>query len=165
MGDSVTLAGLSGTIERLSVRTIRLRALDGSVHVVPFSSVTTVTNMTRDYGYAVLDVEVSVNEEPDRICEAIRDVGREMRSEERWELAIRDDLEVMGVDRFLATTYVVRARMRTTPSQRWAVQREFNRRIKLRVDELEIETPMTSYRALHRAPPADLPAPATGTAS
>ena len=158
VGDSVTLASLSGTVEKLSVRTIRLRALDGSVHVIPFSSVTTVTNLTRDYGYAVLDVEVSVNEEPDRICDAIRDVGREMRGEERWQLAIRDDMEVMGVDRFLATTYVVRARMRTTPAQRWAVQREFNRRIKLRVDQLEIETPMTSYKALHRAPPADAPA-------
>ncbi len=164
VGDSVTLASLTGTIEKLSVRTIRLRALDGSVHVIPFSSVTTVTNMTRDYGYAVLDVEVSVNEGSDRICEVIHAVGRELRAEERWELAIRDDIEVMGVDRFLATTYVVRARMRTTPSQRWAVQREFNRRIKQRFDEDEIESPMTSYKALHRAPPPDTPAatPAPG---
>jgi small conductance mechanosensitive channel len=164
VGDSVTLASLTGTIEKLSVRTIRLRALDGSVHIVPFSSVTTVTNMTRDYGYAVLDIEVSVNEEPDRVCDVMREVGSGMREEERWQLAIRDDIDVMGVDRFLAITYVVRARIRTTPAQRWAVQREFNRRIKLRFDELEIESPMTSYRALHRAPPADDPAaaPATG---
>ena len=160
VGDSVTLAGLTGTIEKLSVRTIRLRALDGSVHVIPFSSVTTVTNMTRDYGYAVLDVEVSVNEDPDRITDAVRTVGRELRAEERWEFAIRDEIEVMGLDRFLPTTYVVRARMRTTPSQRWAVQREFNRRIKQRFDEAEIESPMTSYKALHRAPPADVPAAA-----
>jgi moderate conductance mechanosensitive channel len=158
VGDSVTLASLSGTIENLSVRTIRLRALDGSVHVIPFSAVTTVTNMTRDYGYAVLDVEVSVNEDPDRIGEVVREVAREMRGEERWELAIRDDIEMMGVDRFLVTTYVVRARLRTVPAQRWAVQREFNRRIKLRFDELEIESPMTSYKALHRAPPAEVPA-------
>jgi small-conductance mechanosensitive channel len=158
VGDSVTLASLTGTIEKLSVRTIRLRALDGSVHIVPFSSVTTVTNMTRDYGYAVLDVEVSVNEDPERVCDVVREVGREMRGEEHWQLAIRDDIEVMGIDRFLATTYVVRARMRTTPSQRWAVQREFNLRIKQRFDEREIESPMTSYKALHRAPPADAPA-------
>lgn len=155
VGDSVTLASLSGTIENLSVRTIRLRALDGSVHVIPFSAVTTVTNMTRDYGYAVLDVEVSVNEDPDRVGEVLRDIAREMRSEEHWELAIRDDIEVLGVDRFLATTLVVRGRIRTTPSQRWAVQREFNRRIKHRFDELEIESPMTSYKALHRAPSAE----------
>jgi small-conductance mechanosensitive channel len=155
VGDSVTLANLSGTIENLSVRTIRLRALDGSVHVIPFSAVTTVTNMTRDYGYAVLDVEVSVNEDPDRIEAVVREVAREMRGEERWELAIRDDIEVMGVDRFLATTYVVRARLRTRPAERWAAQREFNRRIKHRFDELEIESPMTSYKALHRAPPAE----------
>jgi small-conductance mechanosensitive channel len=161
VGDSVTLGGLSGTVENLSVRTIRLRALDGSVHIVPFSAVTTVTNMTRDFGYAVIDVEISVNEDTDRISEVLRDIGREMRAEPRWATVIRDDLEVMGIDRFLATTLVLRARVRTTPAQRWAVGRELNRRIKQRFDELAIESPMTSYKALSRPPPAE-PAAAAG---
>jgi small conductance mechanosensitive channel len=131
---------------------------------VPFSAVTTVTNMTRDFGYAVIDVEVSVNEDPDRIAEVLRGIGRELRAEPRWDTVIRDDLEVMGVDRFLATTLVVRARMRTTPAQRWAVSREFNLRIKHRFDELAIESPMTSYKVLPRPLPA-APAPVVTSAA
>jgi small-conductance mechanosensitive channel len=155
VGDTVSLGGLTGTVENLSVRTIRLRALDGSVHIIPFSAVTTVTNMTRDFGYAVIDVEVSVNEDPDRIGEVLRGIGREMRAEPRWQTVIRDEIDVLGVDRFLATTLVLRARVRTMPAQRWAVARELNRRIKHRFDELAIESPMTSYKVLSRPPPAE----------
>jgi small-conductance mechanosensitive channel len=154
VGDTVTLGGLSGTVEKLSVRTIRLRAVDGSVHIIPFSAVTTVTNMTRDYGYAVIDIEVGVDEDPDRIGGLLRDIGRDMRADPRWEAAIRDDIDVLGVDRFLPTTLVVRARLRTTPAQRWAVGRELNLRIKHCFDELAIESPMTSYKSLSRPPPA-----------
>ena len=160
VGDAVSLGGMSGTVENLSVRTIRLRALDGSVHIVPFSAVTTVTNMTRDYGYAVIDVEVGVNEEPDRIAEVLHEIASEMRKEARWASAIREDLDVMGVEKFVPQSWVLRARIKTLPAQRWAVGRELNRRIKYRFDALAIESPMTSYRVLHMPTPA-FPLPVT----
>jgi small-conductance mechanosensitive channel len=153
VGDVVTLGGLSGTVEALSIRTIRLRALDGSVHIIPFSAVTTVTNMTRDFGYAVLDISVGLNEEPDRVTDVVRTVAREMRAEPRWASAIRDDLEVLGVERFIDLAFVLRMRIQTLPGQRWAVARELNRRIKLRFDELAIESPITSFRALSATSP------------
>jgi small conductance mechanosensitive channel len=153
VGDVVTLGGLTGTVENLSVRTIRLRALDGAVHIVPFSAVTTVTNMTRDFGYAVLDVSVGLNEEPDHITEILNDVAKAMRSEPRWASAINADLDVMGLEKFLPDAWVLRVRIRTTPGQRWAVSRELNRRIKYRFDELAIESPMTSTRILSTNPP------------
>jgi small conductance mechanosensitive channel len=151
VGDVVSLGGLQGTVEALSIRTIRLRALDGSVHIVPFSAVTTVTNMTRDFGYAVVDVSVGLNEDPARIADIVRDVAREMRAEPRWDSAIRDDLDVMGVDKFLDTSLVLRTRIKTVPGQRWAVGRELNQRIKMRFDELAIESPWTSFRVLSNA--------------
>ena len=154
VGDVVSLGGLSGVVENLSIRTIRLRAEDGSIHIVPFSAVTTVTNMTRDFGYAVVSVIVGVNEEPDRISDVLNEVAMAMRTEPRWATAIRDDLEVMGVDKFTPGGWVWRARIKTTPSQRWAVGRELNRRIKYRFDELAIDSPLTSYRALGQTPPA-----------
>jgi moderate conductance mechanosensitive channel len=153
VGDSVSLGGLSGTVENLSIRTIRLRALDGAVHIIPFSAVTTVTNNTRDFGYAVLDIPVGLNEEPDRVIDVLRELARKMRTEPRWSDAIRDDLEIMGVEKFQPQSWILRARIKTTPSQRWAVGREFNRRIKYRFDELAIESPITSYRALHESTP------------
>ena len=160
VGDVVSLGGLSGTVEALSIRTIRLRALDGSVHMVPFSAVTTVTNQTRDFGYAVVDVSVGLNEDPERVADLLREVAREMRHEERWEIAVRDDLDVMGVDKFLDTALVLRTRIKTLPGQRWAVARELNQRIKARFDELAIESPWTSHRVLSTVPgPAPAPGP------
>ena len=146
VGDVVTLGGMSGTVENLSIRTIRLRALDGSMHIIPFSSVTTVTNMTRDFGYAVVDVSIGLNEDPERIGDVLRDIAREMRTEEKWMPGISADLEVMGIDRFIDKALVLRTRIRTTPGQRWAVGRELNRRIKQRFDELAIQSPMSAAR-------------------
>ena len=157
VGDVVSLGGLSGTVEALSIRTIRLRALDGSVHIVPFSAVTTVTNQTRDFGYAVVDVSIGLTEDPERIAELVRTAAREMREEPRWEHVIRDELDVLGVERFLDTALVLRTRTKTVPGQRWAVARELNRRIKARFDELAVESPWTSHRVLGVAAPVALP--------
>jgi small-conductance mechanosensitive channel len=158
VGDVVTLGGMSGTVENLSIRTIRLRAIDGAVHIVPFSAVTTVTNSTRDYGFAVFDLNVGVNEEPDRITAVLKEIAAKMRTESPWRGLILADLEVMGVERFLATVWVMRVRIKTLPASRWSVSREMNRRIKIRFDELAIESPMTSYRALSIATPLAPPA-------
>jgi small conductance mechanosensitive channel len=151
VGDVVTLGGMTGTVENLSIRTIRLRSVDGSVHIVPFSAVTTVTNSTRDYGFAVVDVSVGVNEEPDHIADVLKDIAAKMRTESPWRGLILADLEVMGVDKFLATVWVMRVRIKTLPASRWSVGREINRRIQITFDELAIESPMTSYRALGMA--------------
>ncbi len=160
VGDVVSLGGLSGTVEALSIRTIRLRALDGSVHIVPFSAVTTVTNQTRDFGYAVVDVSVGLNEDPGRIADLVREVAREMRREPRWESAIRDALDVMGVEKFIDNAVVLRTRIKTVAAQRWAVGRELNRRIKARFDELAVESPWTSNRVLGTLPATPPAAPA-----
>lgn len=158
VGDTVTLGGQTGTVEALSIRTIRLRALDGAVHIIPFSSVTTVTNQTRDYGYAVLDVSVGLDEEPDPIAELLRDIARDMRREDKWRSQMLDEMEVMGVDHFIDNAWVMRARVKTLPKSRLPVMRELNRRIKLRFDELGIGSPITSQRAL--SDPAPTPAAA-----
>lgn len=148
VGDVVTLGGLSGTVEALSIRTIRLRALDGAVHIVPFSAVTTVSNMTRDYSFALVDVTVGVNEQPDRIADLLREISERMRAEQPWRGRVLADLEVFGLDRFSDFGWVMRSRIKTLPGAQWGVSREFNRRIKNRFDELAIESPITSYRAL-----------------
>jgi small conductance mechanosensitive channel len=153
VGDVVTLGGLSGTVEALSIRAIRLRALDGSVHIIPFSAVTTVTNSTRDYGYAVLDIGVGLSEEPDRIAGIVREIARKLRGEPRWASAIRDDIEVLGIDRFVDLAYILRVRIMTLPGQRWAVARELNERIKERFDALAVDSPITSTKVLGTNPP------------
>jgi len=160
VGDVVTLGGLTGTVEALSIRTIRLRALDGAVHIVPFSAVTTVTNQTRDYGYAVLDISVGLNEEPGPVIDVVRDLTAAMRSEPKWAPLILDALDVMGIEKFIDTAWVLRVRLKTQPASRWSVARELNRRVKERFDALAIESPLTAHRVLSNNPPPPMPAAA-----
>ena len=160
VGDVVTLGGLTGTVEALSIRTIRLRAVDGSMHIIPFSAVTTVTNMTRDYSYAVLDISVGLNEEPEPVIEVVRELGAKMRADPKWATLILDALDVMGVDKFVDLAWVLRVRMKTQAASRWSVGRELNRRVKERFDELAIESPVTSHRALSANPPPPAQQPA-----
>jgi len=150
-------------VEALTIRTIRLRALDGSVHLIPFSAVTTVTNLTRDYSYAVLDLSIGLNEEPDPVIEVVREVAATLQSDPEWQSMVLDKLDVMGVEKLTDLAWVLRVRMKTQPGSRWAVGRELNRRIKIRFDELAIESPFTSHKVLSRDPPptpaAEAPAP------
>ena len=141
VGDVVQLGGLSGVVEHLSIRSIKLRAVDGSLHIIPFSTVTSVTNQTRDFAFAVIDVNVDYGEDTDHVAKTLREIAVEMRQDQRWRPVIRDDLDVMGVDKLGDSGVVIRVRLKTEPSQRWAVAREMNRRIKRRFDEMGIEFP------------------------
>ncbi len=134
VGDTVTVGGLSGTVEQLSIRSIRLRAVDGSIHIVPFSAVTTVTNQTRDFGYAMVDLALDYAADTDDAVSVLRAVGEELREDEAWGPQLLAPLEVMGVDRIGEGGVILRARVMTPPARRWAVARELNRRIKHRCD-------------------------------
>ncbi|HZH47248.1 MAG TPA: mechanosensitive ion channel domain-containing protein [Roseococcus sp.] len=138
VGDTVTVGGLTGTVEQLSIRSIRLRAVDGSIHIVPFSSVTTVTNQTRDFGYAVVDLALDYAEDTDQAVRMLRAVGEELRDDEAWAPQLLAPLEVMGVDRMTDQGVIVRVRVMTPPARSWAVGRELNRRIKQHCDALDI---------------------------
>ncbi|MBR0672854.1 mechanosensitive ion channel domain-containing protein, partial [Neoroseomonas soli] len=141
VGDVVQVGGLSGVVEQLSIRSIKLRAQDGSLHIIPFSAVTTVTNMTRDFAFAVVDVNVAYGEDTDRVTEVLKQIAVELREDVKFRPAIRDDLDILGVERLAESGVMMRVRLKTEPSQRWAVGREMNRRIKKRFDELGIEIP------------------------
>jgi small-conductance mechanosensitive channel len=141
VGDIVSLGGLTGTVEALSVRAIRLRAEDGSVHVIPFSAVTTVTNMTRDFGHAVIEVGVAYKEDYDHVIAVMRAIVDEMRKEPRWEGEIRNELEVMGLNAFGDSAVTIKALIKCGPFGRWSVRREFNRRMKQRFEAEGIEIP------------------------
>lgn len=141
VGDVVQLGGLTGVVEHLSIRSIKLRATDGSVHLVPFSAVTTVTNMTRDFAFAVLDITVSYADCTDRVTEELRAISKEIRAEPKWAALIRDDIDVWGIEKLADSGVMMQARVKTEPSGRWAVAREFNRRIKQRFEATGIHLP------------------------
>jgi small-conductance mechanosensitive channel len=156
VGDFVTVSGLSGVVENLSIRTIRLRAGDGSVHIVPFSSVTSVTNTNRGIGNASVSVNVDYREDPDRVGVVLKEIGAELRKDTAFQHMIRGDLELWGVDKVDATMTTIVGQIQCTDSGRWPVQREFYRRMKKRFHELDIEIagpPQTTIVLQQPAPP------------
>jgi moderate conductance mechanosensitive channel len=157
VGDNVSVAGLSGVVENVSIRTIRLRAADGSVHIVPFSAVTTITNASRGAGNAAVSVSVAYKEDTDRASQILNDIVAEMRRESEYRYTIRGDLELWGVDKVDGAMATIVGQIRCTDSGRWPVQREFNRRMKRRFQECGIEIASAAQTILLQVPaPADV---------
>jgi small-conductance mechanosensitive channel len=138
VGDTVTVSGLTGVVEALSVRTIRLRAGDGSVHIIPFSSVTSVTNVNRGLGNAAVSVSVAFDEDTDRVSGELTAIVAGMRSDPELSAKMLSDFQLWGVDKVDGASVTIAGQVVCTDAGRWAVQREFNRRMKRRFQELGI---------------------------
>jgi len=162
VGDIVDVAGHTGTVEAVSVRSVRLRDLSGTVHTVPFSSIDSVKNLTKEFSYYVLDVGVAYRENTDAVVALLREVDDDMRNDPEFSHDILAPLDVLGLNEFADSAVVIRARIKTRPLQQWRVGREFNRRMKFKFDEHNIEIPFphqTIYFGVDRdgkAPPAYL---------
>ena len=157
VGDAVTLAGVSGTVEHISIRTIRLRAGDGSVHLVPFSSVTSVNNTNRGIGNAAVLVNLDPSEDTDRVSTLLTDIVRGMRQESEYAAAMQSDLQLWGVDKVDGSMVTVAGQIVCTDGGRWNVQREFNRRMKLRFESegVKLAIPQQHLRIETLSNPAD----------
>jgi small-conductance mechanosensitive channel len=153
--------GHIGLVEAISIRTIKLRDMSGTVHTVPFSEVSTVRNMTRDYSYFVADVGVVYREDPDHVVGVLRAVAEELGKDAAWSPFIVEPLEVVGVDRFTDSAVVIRVRLKTLPLKQWPVGREFNRRMKKAFDRHGIEMPAANQTHYLLAEGDPMGAPAT----
>ena len=158
VGDSVTVAGVSGTVEHLSIRTLRLRGGDGSIQIIPFSSVSTVANMSRDYAVASVTVSVAFQEDTDRIYDLLRQIGAELREDPAFADMILADFGLNGVDSLGEYSVTISGTIRCTVGGRWPVQREFNRRLRIRIEQLGIAMPQPPRSVAVPALPALLAA-------
>ena len=141
IGDIVEVAGHSGRVEAITIRTVRLRDINGHLHVVPFSEVTTVKNITQDQDYHSFEIGVSYNEDVDHVIETIEKVGKDLQKDKNFTSKINGEIEVFGLDKFEDSAIIIKGRIPTVHKQQWAVRREFNRRIKLAFDKSGIEIP------------------------
>ena len=159
VGDVVDTGGKAGVVEAMSMRTITLRGYDGNVHTVPYSSIDTVTNMTKDFAYWVVNIGVAYQEDVDRVMAVLRELDEEMRGEWPWRRLMLAPIDIAGLDQFGDSAVIIKARLKTRPGEQWGVGREFQRRMKKRFDELGIEIPFP-HRTIYfgvdkegRAPP------------
>ncbi|MBS3809006.1 MAG: mechanosensitive ion channel [Desulfobacterales bacterium] len=141
VGDWVLLGGHDGQVENLTIRHVTVRDIYGNLHTVPWSSVVTITNQTRDFGYAVVEVGFAYRENVDEVVAVVQQIADEMRREPEINEGILSELQILGLIELGDSAVVVRTRFKTLPFMRWRLERDFRRRIKNRFDELGIEIP------------------------
>ncbi len=151
VGDVVDLGGKAGVVEAISMRTITLRAYNGDVHTIPYSSIDVVTNMTKDFSFYVFDLIVAYREDVDRVIEVLREIDSQLRREWPYRRLMLEPLEIAGVDAFRDSGVLVKARTKVRAGEQWKVGREFNRRIKRRFDQLGIELPVPQQKVTFHA--------------
>lgn len=141
VGDVVELAGHSGVVQSLTIRSLRLRDYSGTVHTIPFSSVETVKNMSKDFSYAVIEAGVSYRENVDEVMTILQAIGNVLYEDKSLGADVLSPFEIAGVSELGESAVVIKGRMKTTPGNQFGVEREFNRLMKVYFDERGIEIP------------------------
>ncbi|WP_158075958.1 mechanosensitive ion channel family protein [Bombella intestini] len=141
VGDSVTLNGTYGVIERLSLRSVHVRANDGSMNIFSFSSLSQVTNYNRDFSRAMILATVDIDSDTDQVADILVEIGKEMRHEAPYKDLILADFDLWGVSAIGESSVSVKGVYPTTNAGRWTVEWEFNRRMKKRFEKAGIQYP------------------------
>jgi small-conductance mechanosensitive channel len=146
IGDVIEIAGKSGVVEKMTLRVAVLRDGEGIMHVVPNSEIKVVSNKTRGWSRAVVDVGIGYDEDIDRALGIIRDEAAQLATDRVWSLQLDGAPEVVGVESLGDSSVVIRTLIRTQPGSQWTVAREFRRRIKNRFDRDGVEIPFPQRR-------------------
>ena len=141
VGDVIETAGKSGTVERMTLRVVMLRDLRGVLHIIPNGQMTVVSNQTRGWARAVVEVGVGYDVDVDRALDVIGDEAASFGKDQLWEHRLDGVPEVLGVESFTDNAVIIRTLLRTLPGEQWAAAREFRRRLKTRLDREGIEIP------------------------
>jgi small conductance mechanosensitive channel len=140
-GDVVTVAGLTGAVEDLTLRYIQLRDYQGNVHYVPNGLISTVTNMSRGHAYAVIDVGVAYRENLDAVIPVLLDEAARFLTQPAIADKVLEPFEFAGVEALGDSAVTLRGRFKVKPLEQWTIRREFLRAIKQRFDREGIEIP------------------------
>jgi small conductance mechanosensitive channel len=141
IGDVVRVTDVSGQVEKITLRTTVLRDSQGVVHIIPNGEITRVSNLTKTWSRAVLDVGVAYKEDVDRVIAVLDELGREFHADPEWGALLVEEPLVLGVEDLGDSAVVIRVSARTLPEKQWDVAREWRRRIKKRFDRENIEIP------------------------
>ena len=157
VGDYVNAGKEGGIVEAVGLRTVRLRDVSGNVHVIPNSSIDTITNMSKEFSRSVIDIGVAYKEDVDEVMEILREIGENMQNDPEYQKVILEPLEIFGLQSFEDSAVIIRTRLTTKPLKQWGVKREFNRRVKKAFDERGIEIPFP-HQTIYLGEPKEGPA-------
>jgi moderate conductance mechanosensitive channel len=140
-GDVAIINGTGGLVESIELRTITLRDLSGTVHIIQNGKINTLSNMTKEWSAIVLNIGVAYKEDVETVMEIMKNVGDELQKDPEFQNKIIEPIEVMGLDDFGDSALVIRARLKTKPIQQWSTGREYRKRLKKAFDQNNIEIP------------------------
>jgi small conductance mechanosensitive channel len=169
VGDVARINGTGGLVEAINLRTIVLRDHEGTVHVFPNGSITTLSNLTKDFAFAVVDVGFTYREDTDMVIDVLRTVATEVAADPAIAPNVLAPSEVQAVEAFGNGQMTIRVRIKTRPLTQWDVGRELRRRIKKAFDARGIEMPDPRMVLSPAAPspvtatPAPTPEPTDGS--
>jgi small conductance mechanosensitive channel len=146
VGDVIEAAGKSGVVEAMTMRVVVLRDLEGTMHVIPNGEMKVVSNRTRGWARAVVDISVPYTEDVDRILTIVRDEAAQFSTDPGWGLQLDGPVEVLGVESMTDNSVVIRTLLKTQPGSQWSVAREFRRRLINRFSRESIESPFQQRR-------------------
>lgn len=149
IGDVIAAGGVDGVVEQVNVRTTILRDLHGVVHIVPNGEIRVLSNKTKGWSRAVLEIGVSYREDPDRVIAILQDVGREIHADPVFGALLVEEPVVPGVERFDDSAVTIRMMAKTVPLKQWDLARELRRRIKHRFDAEGVEIPFPQRTVWH----------------
>ena len=164
VGDVIEVAGKSGVVERMTLRVVMLRDANGAVHMIPNGQITMVSNMTRKWSRAVVDVGVAYGTDVDKALSVFRDEAERFSRDKEWASRFDGEPEVVGINSLDESQITIRTLLRTHPGQQWAVGREFRRRILARLAHEGIEIPFPARSVSLRIQDAQALAKAMGQA-
>jgi small-conductance mechanosensitive channel len=151
VGDVVTLAGMTGTVDSMTLRKTQVRGFDGTLYIIPNSQITNVANQSRDYSVATLNVSVDFSANPDQVIPLLKKIALEVRNEPAFKDAFVADPQVFGVDSIKGTEVIYPIQIRTLPRKQFDAMREMQRRIRLALEENHL-LPGSPYRVLNGSP-------------
>lgn len=141
IGDVVNVGDKGGLVEELTLRYLKLRDYSGNVHFIPNGSITTVTNMSMGFAYAVIDASIAYGEDIDQAISVMRRTGEEISLDPAYASKFLAPLEMAGVENWADSAVVIRCRFKVAPLAQWDVRREYLRRLKNAFDQAGIEIP------------------------
>ncbi len=150
VGDVVSLAGESGTVQAITMRETILRNLDGDVIHIPNGTIAVAKNLTMEFSKVVMDIGVSYDTDIAKVEKVVNEVGESMMKDEKWAEHIIDQPRYQRVQNFGASEVEVRIISKVAPGQQWAIAGELRNRIKAAFDKNKIEIPFPQ-RVIHQA--------------
>lgn len=141
LGDVVSIEGKTGSVEKISLRTIKLRDLDGTLHIIPNGNISNVSNLTHEWSRAIVKVGVSYDQNSRRILSVLNELCREIFADPEWKHMLLEQPVPQGILTFGDSALQFRILAKTIPGKQWDIDRELKNRIKERFDREGIEIP------------------------